>query len=106
MHKALNANVYPKCFLSIARAPARNSSGKEQDWEPKVTINISDVMGTSEKIKRICNDFDIRIAFKTAKTISSELTMVKDPLALEKQSMVVYWVPCSCGQAYIGKTIR
>ena len=64
------------------------------------------VAGVSDEISRTCNNFDIRVSFRTAKTIRSELTRVKDPLPLVKQSKVVYWVPCSCEQAYVGKTVR
>ena len=106
LHEVLNANGYPKRFISSATAPARNSSQREQDWEPKVTITIPYVAVVSEEIRRICNDFDIRVALRTAKTIRSELTRLKDPLPLEKQSTVEYWVHCSSGQAYIGKTVR
>ena len=93
LHKVLNANRYPKCFIRRATALARNSSRREQDREPKVTITISYVVGVSEEISRICNDFNIRVPFRTAKTIRSELTRVKDSLPLEKQSMVVYLIP-------------
>ena len=34
------------------------------------------------------------------------LTKVKDPLPIEKQANVVYEVPCTCGQVYIGETRR
>ena len=34
------------------------------------------------------------------------LTKVKDTLPLEKQSRVVYQIPCSCGQVYIGEIIK
>ena len=34
------------------------------------------------------------------------LTKVKDPLMMEKQAKVVYRIPCSCGEAYIGETVR
>ena len=34
------------------------------------------------------------------------LTKVKDTLPLGKQSNVVYHIPCSCGQVYIGETKR
>ena len=88
----------------------RNSSHEkiqnEQEWTPKATITIPYVAGVSEEIRRICKSYDIRVAFRTARTIRSEITRVKDPLPMEKQSMVVYQVPCSCGQSYIGKTIR
>ena len=32
------------------------------------------------------------------------LTKVKDTLPLGKQSNVIYRIPCSCGQVYIGET--
>ena len=106
MHKMLNANRYPKRFISRATAPAKSSNGKGRDWEPKVTITVHYVAGVSEEIKRICNTFNVRVAFRTVKNIPTELTRVKDPLPLEKQSKVVYRVPCACGQSYIGKSIR
>ena len=34
------------------------------------------------------------------------LTKVKDPLTMEKQTKVVYCIPYSCGEAYIGETVR
>ena len=106
LHKVLNANEYPKRFMSRAASPAQSSNGTEQDWEPKITITITYVVGLREETRRICDTFDIRVAFMTVRTIHSELIRVKDPLPLEKQYMVVYCVPCACGQAYIGKTIR
>ena len=39
-------------------------------------------------------------------SLRSMLTKVKDTLALEKKSKVVYQVPCSCGEIYIGETLR
>ena len=32
------------------------------------------------------------------------LTKVKDPLPIEKQTNVVYEIPCTCGKVYIGET--
>ena len=31
------------------------------------------------------------------------LSRVKDSLAMEKQSIVLYWISCSCGKAYVGE---
>ena len=62
------------------------------------------VAGISERIQRVCRDFGIRVVFKSGPTLRSLLTKVKDPLPTEKQSSVVYEVPCTCGKVYIGKT--
>ena len=50
--------------------------------------------------------FNIRVVFKSGQTLRSMLTKVKDTLPLGKQSNVVYRIPCSCGQVYIGETKR
>ena len=64
------------------------------------------VAGMSEDIRRVCRKFNIRVVFKSRQTLRSMLTKVKDTLPLGKQSNVVYRIPCSCGQVYIGETKR
>ena len=54
----------------------------------------------------VCRKFNIRVVFKSGRTLRSMLTKVKDTLPLGKQSNVVYRIPCSCGQVYIGETRR
>ena len=44
--------------------------------------------------------------FRSGRSLRSVLTKVKDALTMEKLSKVVYRVPCSCGEAYIGETVR
>ena len=62
--------------------------------------------GMSEDIRRVCRKFNIRVVFKSGQILHSMLTKVKDTLPLGKQSNVVYRIPCSCGQVYIGETKR
>ena len=64
------------------------------------------VTGMSEDIRRVCRKFNIRVVFKSGRTLRSMLTKVKDTLPPGKQSNVVYRIPCSCGQVYIGETKR
>ena len=61
------------------------------------------VAGISERIRKVCRDFNIRTVFKSGPTLRSLLT---DPLPTTKQSNVVYEVPCTCGKVYIGETKR
>ena len=62
--------------------------------------------GVSERIRKVCRDFNIRTVFKSGPTLRGILTKVKDPLQTTKQSSVVYEVPCTCGKVYIGETKR
>ena len=98
LHKVLNANGYSKSFISRATAPANSNNGKEHDWEPKITNTVLCVVGVIEEI-----EFAIISTLgwpsETVRTSHSELTIVKDPLPLEKQTKVAYRVPCTCGQA-------
>ena len=64
------------------------------------------VSGISEDIRRVCRKFGLGVVFKSGRSLRSILTRVKDTLPAEKQSKVVYQIPCSCGKAYIGETTR
>ena len=48
----------------------------------------------------------MKVAFKSGRSLCLVLTKVKDLLPIEKQSKVVYRIPCSCDKAYIGQTRR
>ena len=65
----------------------------------EISTRMSETLGVFVGIK-----FNIRVVFKSGRTLHSMLTKVKDTLSLGKQSNVVYCIPCSCGQAYIGET--
>ncbi len=66
------------------------------------------IAGLSERIQRVCRDFDIKTAFKSGKTLRSHLTKVKDTtgIPITTESSIVYSIPCSCGKVYIGETTR
>ena len=64
------------------------------------------VAGVSEDVKRVCRKFGFKVVFKSGYTFRSMLTRVKDKLPMEKESMAVYKIPCSCGKLYIGETRR
>ena len=108
--RVLQTNGYPSGFLrdTTTSQPGRRRQGEQGQEEvaPTTTVAIPYIKGVSERIRRVCWSYNIRVAFRSGRTIRSLLTRVKDPLPLEQQSMVVYQIPCSCGKVYIGKTIR
>ena len=48
----------------------------------------------------------MKVVFRSGQSLHSMLTKVKDPLTMEKQAKVVHRIPCSCGEDYIGETMR
>ena len=66
-------------------------------------LHLSHVVGVSERIWRVCRDFNIRAMFKSGPTLHSLLTKVKDPLPMEKQANV-YKILFTCKKEYISKS--
>ena len=106
--RVLKQSGYPANFIRDASTPplqetadtsGRDEEQAEREKEPLVVIPY--VAGMSEDIRRVCRKFNIRVVFKSGRTLRSILTKVKDTLPLGKQSNVVYRIPCSCGQVYI-----
>ena len=106
--RVLKQNGYPANFIRNASAPPTQEtadiSSPEEEQEKGPLVVIPYVTGMSEDIRRVCRKFNIRVVFKSGWTLRSMLTKVKDTLPPGKQSNVVYRIPCSCGQVYIGET--
>ena len=60
----------------------------------------------SERIRKACEKYNLKVVFKSGPTLHSLLTRVKDPLPEEKLAGVVYQIPCQCGKVYVGETQR
>ena len=69
-------------------------------------IALPYITGVSEDIRRVCSRFCIRAVFESSQTLQLMLTKVRDTLPMGKRSRVVYQILCSCGQVYVGETIR
>lgn len=69
-------------------------------------VIIPYVRGLSEDIRRICRRYNVTTVFKSGPTLRNQLTRLKGRLPVNKQSGVVYKIPCSCGKYYIGETKR
>ena len=83
-----------------------SSRDEEQEKEKEPLVVIPYVAGMSEDIRRVCRKLNIRVVFKSGRTLRSMFTKAKYTLPLGKQSNVVYRFPCSCSQVYIRETKR
>ena len=64
------------------------------------------VNGTSEKVGKICQKFELHPVFQQHNTLRSILMRVKDPQK-NKDKGIVYKIPCGdCSEVYIGETGR
>ena len=107
-------NGYPLPFiraisssLQESTAPTEESDEEEsQEDEKQPLAVIPYVSGVSERIRKACEKFNLRVVFKSGPTLRSLLTKVKDPLPKEKLAGVVYQIPCQCGKVYVGETQR
>ena len=107
--KTFIGNGYPRAFVRSAaapRTPREPSDNDDNDTEKPPIAFLPYVAGVSERIRKVCRDFNIKTVFRSGPTLRNLLTKVKDPLPIDKQSNVVYEVPCTCRKVYIGETQR
>ena len=91
--RVLKQNGYPANFIRNASAPPTQEtadvSSPEEEQEKGPLVVIPYVAGMSEDIRCACRKFNIRVVFKSGRTLRSMLTKVKDTLPPGKQSNVV-----------------
>ena len=66
-----------------------------------LTVHLPYVAEVSERIRRVCKDFNTRAVFKSRPILHSLLTKVKDPLLTAND---VYKRPCTFREVYVGET--
>ena len=109
IHQILSINGYNNSTIT---AGSREHSKKDhstsegdQETESKMLV-IPYVSNVSEKIRRVCKEFNIFTVFRSSRTLRSYLSRVKDKIPSTMNSSVIYKIPCSCGKVYIGETAR
>ena len=65
--KVFMGNGYPWFFIRSASA-AREHDGEMEEERPP-TVHLPYVAGVSERIRRVCRDFNIRAVFKSGPTL-------------------------------------
>ena len=84
----------------------RNQTTKDprrmRSLKPPLAV-IPYVSSVSERIRKACEKFNLRVVFKLGPTLRSQLTKVKDSLPKEKLAGVVYQIPASVVRCTLGK---
>ncbi len=110
---ALKRFGYPKWAFTLAHSRKKREETKPRaqsnSKQKKISVTIPYVANTSEKIRRILNQFDINTTFKPGNTLRQMLVHPKDKVKKENRSGVVYGISCSdpsCEDVYIGETAQ
>ncbi len=79
--KTFIGNGYPRAFVRSATAPRtpREPSDDDDNDTEKPPIVHNYVAGVSERIRKVCRDFNIRTVFRSGPTLRNLLTKAKDP---------------------------
>ena len=78
-----------------------------QEEEIRMSINLSYVEGTSEKLQRILRCHKIRSTFSTENILRELLCKPKDRVAAEDKNNIFYEIDCSnCEAVYFGESKR
>ena len=87
--------------------PLLETSEPEQlDKAPKI-LYTPYIKGLSEKIAKVCVPLGVKLVFRPKKTLKRELMQVKNRTPEQKQTGVVYEIPCKdCPEVYVGETKR
>ena len=67
----LQENGYPRPF--IRRSLERRPQPDEEEQSHRTTVVIPYVAELSERVRRVCRDYNIRTAFKSASTLRTAL---------------------------------
>ena len=104
----LKQNSYPQKFIDASinsERPSRNTT--EEKKTSVATILIPYRQRTSELIRKVLSDYDIRTVFRPDNTLAKHLVHAKDPIITEEQTDCIYEIKCAdCDAVYIGETSR
>ena len=102
-HEDFHREWLPQAFVRSASKQRTLREPDDNETERSPMAYLPYVADVSERIRKVCRDFNIRTVFKSGPTLCVILAKVKYPLPTTKQSNVVYEVPCTCGKVYIEK---
>lgn len=103
--KALATNNYPANFIHNGRQLSRQQEINGIDHRGFVILPYA--KGFSERVANVLRGFNIKVAHKPIRTISSILKKPKDKIEKEASRGIVYKIKCKdCDCVYVGQTSR
>jgi Reverse transcriptase (RNA-dependent DNA polymerase) len=105
IESAFKLNGYPDRILDRALRQAKHTVTQERTT-PVATAVIPYSGSYSEKLKRICHKYNIRVVTRSQDTIGKRLRKVTPHLPIERKKGVIYEIPMTCNKSYIGETGR
>ena len=108
LQQVFESNDYPPALVRrcLKKQRTRNQTLNETvEEEPRICC-LPYIRGLSESLERACHHLNVKLVFKSTRTLRSLLTKVKSRTVREKIKGVIYIVKCSCGDTYVGETGR
>ena len=109
--QVFQANGFPEALtkktLSAHPPPHSEPPRTQQEEEAPKVLCTPYIKGLSEKIEKVCAPLGVKPVFKPMRTLRQDLMKVKSSVPKEKQTGVVYEIPCKeCEEVYVGETKR
>lgn len=102
---SLKANGYTDKLLDTALKGITKSNTEPRQWTATVVIPYR--RNTSEDLRRVLNQYNIRVAFQSSNMLRKKLVHLKEGRPVLEQSNCVYQIRCNdCEACYIGQTAR
>ena len=87
--------------------PLPETSEPQQLDDPPRILCTPYIRGLNEKIAKVCAPLGVKPVFRSKRTLKRELMQVKNRTPEQKQTGVVYEIPCKdCPELYVGETKR
>ena len=105
----LKENNYRKSFLydCLRRPTWTDCNSPEGDSAVKGFAIVPYIQGIAEPIRRILNNFGIKVALKPFQTLGLIFAKPKDRVPTDQKTHAVYSIPCGdCEKVYLGQTKR
>ena len=111
LNQVFQANGFPenlvKKTLMTHPPPLPETSEPEQLDKASKILCTPNFKGLSKKIAKVCVPLGVKPVFIPKKTLKRELMQVKNRIPEQKQTGVVYKIPCKdCPEVYVGETKR